>query len=343
VVGYEKGFSMVIRLLSLLTLSFFLLVSKSAVAAEAPLRVGFFANVTHGQALMGKQTGAFEKKVGRSIDWKVFNAGPTAMEALIAGALDIAYVGPNPAVNAYFRSKGKALRIVAGAASGGAGLVVRSDAGIKSAADLKGRRVASPEFGNTQDVALRSWLKGKGLTPGKDVQVLPTKNPDILMLFRQKQVDAAWVPEPWLSRLLEEAGGTLLLDERGLWPRGEFSTAVVVVRADFLAKNRELVKRFLAAHVELTEWAKKEPAKARAALNAEYGAITRKPMPDKLLEGVFKRLSLSHEPLSATVVLSAAHASSLGFLPPQARDEKAVRQAFDLSILNEILRERKIR
>lgn len=312
-------------------------------AAEPPLRVGFFANVTHGQALMGKQTGAFEKMVGRPVDWKVFNAGPTAMEALIAGALDIAYVGPNPAVNAYFRSKGKALRIVAGAASGGAGLVVRSDSGIRSAADLKGRRVASPEFGNTQDVALRTWLKAKGLTPGKDVQVLPTKNPDILMLFRQKQVDAAWVPEPWLSRLMGEAGGTLLLDERGLWPKGEFTTAVVVVRADFLAKNRDLVKRFLSAHVELTEWTKKEPAKARAALNTEYGAITRKPMPDKLLDGVFTRLSLSYKPLSATVVRSAAHASALGFLPPQARDEKAVRQAFDISLLNEVLRERKLR
>lgn len=310
--------------------------------AAAPLRVGFFANVTHSQALIGKGNGEFERRTGQKIDWKIFNAGPTAMEALIAGAIDIAYVGPNPAVNAYFRSGGKVLKIVAGAASGGAGLVVAGDSGIRAARDLKGKKVASPEFGNTQDVALRSWLKSQRLIPGRDVQVIPMKNPDILTLFQQKKIAAAWVPEPWLTRLLYEAGGKLFLDERSLWKDGKFTTAVVVVRSDFLAKNRELVKRFIATHVDITEWARKEPVKAQAAFNREFGVITRKPMNEKTLADLSKRLLLTTDPLVSSLVTSAGNAASLGFLPVAARDTKKVAAACDLSILNEVLKERKL-
>jgi NitT/TauT family transport system substrate-binding protein len=309
-------------------------------SAESPIRVGFFANMTHGQALIGKGRGEFEKKTGRKIDWKVFNAGPAAMEAMMAGALDIAYVGPNPAINAYFRSGGKSLRIVAGAASGGAGLVTLRESKIKTPKDFRNRKVASPEFGNTQDVALRSWLKSQQLSPGRDVKVLPMKNPDILMMFQQKKIDAAWVPEPWFTRLLQEGGGELFLDERTLWKNGRFTTAVVVVNADFLVKNRDLVKKFLAAHVEITEAARREPAKARSDFNMEFAAITRKPLPEKELVEIFNRLQLTYDPITSSLVESAGRAAGLGFLPPAARDGGSVAQACDLKLLNEVLKER---
>ncbi|HZV82644.1 MAG TPA: ABC transporter substrate-binding protein, partial [Geobacteraceae bacterium] len=191
----------------------------AAIGGE-PVRIGYFANITHAQALVGKANGTFEKKAGSKIDWKIFNAGPTAMEALLSGAIDIAYVGPNPALNAYVRSGGKALRIIAGAASGGASLVVHRDGGIRTVSDLKGKRVATPEFGNTQDIALRHWLKEKGMKPGSDLQVMPVKNAEILDLFMQKKIAAAWVPEPWVSRLIYEADGRIFLDERNIWPGG---------------------------------------------------------------------------------------------------------------------------
>jgi NitT/TauT family transport system substrate-binding protein len=168
------------------------------------------------------------------------------------------------------------------------------------------------------------------------------KNPDILTLFQQKKIAAAWVPEPWLTRLLYEAGGKLFLDERSLWKDGKFTTAVVVVRSDFLAKNRELVKRFIATHVDITEWARKEPVKAQAAFNREFGVITRKPMNEKTLADLSKRLLLTTDPLVSSLVTSAGNAASLGFLPVAARDTKKVAAACDLSILNEVLKERKL-
>lgn len=310
------------------------------VCAESPIRVGFFANMTHGQALIGKRRGEFEKKTGRKIDWKIFNAGPSAMEAMLAGAIDIAYVGPNPAINAYFRSNGKSLRIVAGAASGGAGLVTRREAKIKTPQDLRNRKVASPEFGNTQDVALRSWLKSLQLSPGRDVKVLPMKNPDILMMFQQKTIDAAWVPDPWFTRLLHEGGGELFLDERTLWKNGRFATAVVVVNAKFLAQNRDLVKRFLAAHVEVTESARREPAKALSDFNTEFAAITRKSIPEKELAEIFSHLQLTYDPITSSLVETAGRAARLEFLPPAAHDGRSVVQACDLRMLNEVLKER---
>lgn len=341
--GTTKGVTMKNRMFLLVAWVVLSLTGIAAAADTEPLRVGFFANVTHGQAILGKKSGAFEQKTGRNIDWKVFNAGPSAMEALLAGALDVAYVGPNPAVNAYFRSKGKALRIVAGVASGGAGLVVRKEARIRKPGDLRGRKVASPEYGNTQDIALRNWLKGQKLAAGKDVQVVPMKNPDILMLFQQKKLDAAWVPEPWLSRLIHDGGGELLLDERSLWPGGKFTTAVVVVRNDFLDKNRETVKRFLEAHIDITEQFRKQPTSAREQLNAGYAAISGKGLPENQLRDLFSRMQLTYDPLPASVVKSAAAAADLGFLPGEANNEAAVKKVFDTTLLNEILRGRKLK
>ena len=240
-----------------LFLAIFLLAATGLVFAQnAVIRVGAFPNITHPQAMVGKANGWFEKAMGSQvkIDWKSFNAGPSAIEALFAGAIDMTYVGPNPAINGYVRSNGQALRIVAGATSGGAALVVRNDSGIQKAQDFHGKRIASPQMGNTQDVALRAWLKSNGLKTndkGGDVQVIPIANPDQLTLFLKKELDGAWAPEPWASRLIREANGRLFLDERTLWPNGQFITAHLIVSTKFLKEHPDLVKKWLAAHVEL--------------------------------------------------------------------------------------------
>lgn len=326
-----------------LTLASLLLITLLPLAGTCsePVRLGYFANITHAQALLGKENGIFVKKAGQPIDWKIFNAGPTAMEALLAGALDLAYVGPNPAMNAYIRSGGKALRIIAGGANGGASLVVQPDAGIKSAKDLKGKRVATPEFGNTQDIALRSWLKTQGLRPGSDLQVMPVKNAEILDLFIQKKIAAAWVPEPWVTRLVHEGGGTIFIDERSLWPEGKFPTAVLVARSEYLAKNRELVSRILDAHVETTALINAQPAKARKLVNAELAKITRKPMADAVINDAFSRLQISYDPSRAALLASAERAKDLGFLPKGNSTPFA--GIFDLSLLNQVLAAKKMK
>src|SRR6476619_861809 len=193
------------------------------------VRVGAFPNITHPQPMVGKANGYFEKALGPQVkfDWKTFNAGPSAIEALFAGAIDMAYIGPNPTINGYVRSNGEALRIIAGATSGGAALVVRGDSGINGPQDFHGKRIASPQQGNTQDVALRAWLKSNGLKTrdkGGDVVVMPIANPDQLTLFLKKEIDAAWAPEPWASRLVHDAGGRIFLGERTLCPRGQYLT-----------------------------------------------------------------------------------------------------------------------
>ncbi len=308
--------------------------------SEEQVRIGHFPNITHAQPLVGRSLGTYEKRIGNTIDWKVFNAGPTEMEALIAGQLDIAYVGPNPAVNAFLRSKGNALRIIAGAASGGAALVVPANSSARLPDDFKGKRIASPELGNTQDVALKRWLSSNGLTPGRDVQVIPIKNPDILMLFQQGKLDGAWVPEPWVTRLLREGGGRILLDERSLWKDGRFPTAVVVARREYLEKNREKVRRFLEAHLEVTDWISKNPDEARKKLNDQFSRLTGKPIPLQTLDEALSRVQITYDPLSAPLVTSAGWAQGLGYLPKNADLSKDISGLIDLSLLNEVLTKR---
>jgi NitT/TauT family transport system substrate-binding protein len=219
------------------------------------IRVGAFPNITHAQAMVGKANGFFEKAMGSQakVKWTSFNAGPSAIEALFAGAIDMTYVGPSPAINGYVRSNGEALRVVLSAASGGACLIVRNDSGISRPEDFHGKRVASPQFGNTQDVALRNWLKNHGLKSndkGGDVQIVPMANPDQLTLFLKKDLDAAWAPEPWATRLIHEGNGRLLVDERTLWPDGQFVIGLLVVNTKFLNAHRDLVKNWIRANVE---------------------------------------------------------------------------------------------
>ncbi len=311
-------------------------------AAGTVMRVGAFPNITHPQAMVGKNIAWFEKAMGPQvkIEWKSFNAGPSAIEALFAGAIDMTYIGPNPAISGYVRSNGEALRIVAGATSGGAALVVRSDSGIQRPEDFHGKKIASPQMGNTQDVALRAWLKANGMKTtdkGGDVQVIPLANPDQLMLFIKKELDGAWAPEPWATCLIKEGNGRLFLDERKLWPNGEFITAHLIVRTQFLKEHPDLVKSWIRAHVELTDWINGHLPEAKKLLNQQIAKETGKALPDAVLEEAFGRMTATYDPLRGSLLNSAKSAFDAGFLGRQMPDLSSL---YDLSLLNQVLAEK---
>ncbi|WP_246215989.1 ABC transporter substrate-binding protein [Microvirga makkahensis] len=282
------------------------------------LRIGHFPNITHVQALVaramerqGSQWFAGRLGPGVRIQWYAYNAGPSAMEAIFARSLDLAYVGPNPALNAYARSRGSEVRVIAGAVNGGSALVVQGDSTLTKPADFKGRRIATPQFGNTQDVAARAWLAAGGLRitqTGGDAQVVPTGNPDQLSLFKTRQLDAVWTVEPWVSRLEAEAGGKVLVEER------DAITTVLVSRADFLAQNRDLARRFVAAHRELTEWIRQNPDEAQRLAREELQASFRLAMEPGLVARTWARMNITADVTLSAFQSFAASAQAVGFL-----------------------------
>jgi NitT/TauT family transport system substrate-binding protein len=340
---------MKIRQILLLSVGFFatvwLCALSPAAAQQKPtvIRVGYFPNMTHAQALVGRANGQFEKTLGAGvqIEWKAFNAGPSAIEALFANAIDLTYVGPNPAVTGYVRSQGAAVRVIAGAASGGASLVVREGSGIKTTADFHGKKVATPQQGNTQDVALRAWLRANGLKPrekGGDVQVLPITNADQLTLFMKGQLDAAWAPEPWAARLVHEGGGRIFLDERDLWPNHQFVITQLIVHPKFLKEHPDIVKSFLRAHVELTDWINKNPAQAKQIMNQQLQKETGKALAAQVLDDAFSRTQVTYDPLRSALLKATQQAFEEGFL---GRTQPDLSNLYDLNLLNEVLREKK--
>jgi NitT/TauT family transport system substrate-binding protein len=277
-----------------------------AARAQTVVRVGLFPNVTHAQALVAKNLGAegqgwFEQRLGPEarIEWFVYNAGPSAMEAIFARSIDFTYVGPSPAVNAYARANGRDVRIVAGAMRGGEALVVRGD-NIKNIEDFRGKAIATPQLGNTQDVECRAWLINHGIRVtliGGDARVLPTANPDILSLFQQGQLDAAWTVEPWVSRLVAEAGGRIFFE-----PENALTT-VLAGREEFLRTNPELARKFAAAHHELTQWIREHPDEAQRRVRDELSLLSHKEIPLALIQQAWARLrfddTISVEPFQS--------------------------------------------
>jgi len=326
-------------------LSFFAAFTVRAQQKPVVLRIGYFPNITHAQALVGRAGGQFEKALGSGVqvEWKAFNAGPAAIEALFANAIDLTYVGPNPAVTGYVRSQGEAVRVIAGAASGGASLVVRQGAGIEKTSDFHGKRVATPQQANTQDVALRSWLRANGLKlreKGGDVQVLPISNADQLSLFLKGQLDAAWAPEPWAARLVHEGGGRIFLDERDLWPNHEFVITNVIIRPKYLQEHPDVVKSFLRVHVELTDWINKNTAQAKEIMNHELQKETGKTLAPAVLDDAFSRMQVTCDPIRSSLLKSTQQAFEEGFL---GRTQPDLSGLYDLTLLNDVLREKKAR
>ncbi len=305
-------------------------------APAAELRMGYFPNVTHATALYGDAAGVFAEALGSTrLVTQTFPAGPAAVEALFAGALDAAYLGPSPAINAFVKSRGEAVRIVAGATSGGVSLVVRP--GITDVAQLRGRTVASPQTGGTQDVALRHHLSENGFTVDRsgrgDVTVLAQDNPVTLSAFSAGQVDGAWVPEPWASRLVLDAGGSVLVDEKDLWPGGQFVTTHLVVRADYLRAHPQTVRDLIEGSVEANRQLNADPGPARAVVNSALEQLTGKALPAATLDRAFAAVVSTDDPLASSLVTSSEHAVKAGLLR-----RPDLRGIYDLTLLREVLR-----
>jgi len=317
--------------------------APSTPTVKFAMRVGYFPNITHSQALIGIARGDFQKALGDNvtIQTTVFNAGPSVIEALFAGQIDLSYIGPNPAINGYMQSDGKALRIIAGATNGGAAFVVRPAANIKSAADLSGKKLATPQLGNTQDVALRGYLAEHGLKTkdqGGDVEIDPTDNATILDLFRLGQIDGAWVPEPWASRLVVDGGGMVFVDERDLWPNGDFTTALIIVDTKFLAAHPDAVKAWLRAHVEITQWELENPGDAQTLMNTQIQKLTGKALTADVIAMAWGRMKPTWDPISASLAKSAQSAYEAGFLKTQPNLDGIN----DLTALNAVLKEKNL-
>lgn len=311
-------------------------------AQKKIFRLGYFPNITHAQAVIGVGNGDFQKALGDNVEMKslTFNAGPSATEALLANQIDATYIGPNPTVNGYVISDGKAVRVIAGAASGGAVFIIRNDSGIQSPKDFAGKKFASPQLGNTQDVALRKYLLDNGYKTkdkGGNVEVLPVKNTDILTLFLKKELDGAWVPEPWGEKLIKEGNGKLFLDERTLWPGGKFVTANIIVNPEYLRNNPDVIKKLLQAHVNETQWINNHKEEALKSFNVELKKLTGQIIPDDELKEAFARLELTYDPLQETLIKSANDAFEIGFLGKTRPDLSGI---FDVNILNQVLKEK---
>ena len=313
--------------------------TPDASAEEEPttVRLGYFPNVTHATAIVGVERGIFAEALGDdTLEVSTFNAGPAAVEALFSEAIDATYIGPNPAINAFAQSDGDAIRIISGATSGGAFLVVRPD--IAKPADLKGRKIATPQLGNTQDVALRHWLDEQGIETtkegGGDASVVPQENAQTLETFKTGDISAAWVPEPWATRLVNEGGGKVLVDESSLWPGGEFVTTHLVVRTKFLEQHPGAVRRLLQGQVEANAFVNANTAEAQTIVNRGIEKITTKPLSEPTIVGAWKNLRFTNDPIAASLAGSAEHAEKVGLLEPV--DLEGI---YALDLLNEVLRE----
>jgi len=340
-------------------------------SSSKTLRIGYFPNVNHAQAIIGLKNGDFQKILNSNdstskseqnkinINEFVFSDGPSALEALFGGQIDVAYVGPNPAISGYVASGGKdGLRIISGAASGGASFVVRNDAGIQSVKDLGGKKFASPQLGNTQDVSLRKYLVNNGYKTaenGGNVTVVPTKPSDIFTLMLKKQIDGAWVPEPWATRLVNEANGKIFVDERDLWPpQGKFVTANIIVRTDYLNQNPDVIKKLLEAHVNETLWINnhlnsdknnstfndKNINQVVNAFNNGLKKMTGKTISDDELKQAFSRMDFTYDPLKQSLYKIANDANSLGFISDSKVNKLNITGIYNLQILNSVLKEK---
>ncbi len=301
--------------------------------------MGYFPNLTHAPALVGVSKGFYASALGDGTELKTvtFNAGPAAIEALNAGSVDVAFIGPNPTITGYTQSKGQSLRVIAGAAANGASLVVSQD--ITEPAQLAGKRIATPQLGNTQDVALRYWLKQQGFETttegGGDVSVMPQDNATALQAFASGEIDGAWVPEPWATRLIADGGGHVLVDESELWPDGRFIVTNVIVRTEFLEQHPDRVKAVLTGLLDSLDYIEQNPADARQLVNDAIAAVSGKPMDDSVLEQAWQNVEFTSDPLADTLREGAAHAVAVGLL-----ETPDLSGLHSLDLLNGLLTER---
>jgi NitT/TauT family transport system substrate-binding protein len=309
--------------------------ASTPAAAGDTLRLGYFPNLTHATAIVGVEKGFFAKHLGSTkLETKTFNAGGDAVIALFGDSIDATYIGPNPAINAFQKSKGEAIRIISGATSGGAFLVTKKD--INGPDDLRGKKLATPQIGNTQDVALRAWLKSNGLetdtSGGGDVQIVNQENSVSLETFRSGNIDGAWVPEPWATRLVDEGGGKILVDEADLWPNGRYVTTHLIVRTEYLEQHPDQVKALLEGDLESDAFIHDNEDEAKTVVNSGIEKLTTKAIATEVLDKAWENLTFTPDPVAKSLEKSKNDAVSLGLL--EAIDLKGI---YDLEPLNALL------
>lgn len=310
------------------------------------VRLGYFPNLTHAPGLIATQKGFFKtplKELGLSLTPTAFNAGPDVVTALFAESLDCSYIGPNPAINAYVQSEGAAVRIVSGSTSGGAALVVRE--GVDTPADLAGLTIATPQLGNTQDVAARNWLADQGFATdvegGGDVSIKPQANSDALAAFSAGEIDGAWVPEPWVSSFVA-AGAHVLQNEADLWSNGQFVTTVLLCRTDFVDQHPDAVTALLNGHLDALDFIESDPAAAQEAVNLALGGLTGSTIDPAVLASAWANVEFTADPLTDSLVTSAEHAVTVGLLEQSGIDAAGGLPGtlYSLDLLNAALTER---
>ena len=296
-----------------------LVVNSGDVSTQNKIRVAYFPNIGHAIPIVGIERGVFQQSLPQNIqiETRLFDSGPQVVESIFADSVDIAYVGPGPAINAFLKSEGHDVKILSGAASGGASFVVHPNSRIDSVDDFDGKRIAAPQIGNTQDVSLRNYLSENGLTPaekGGSVVVLNMPNPDIYTLFTKGEIDAAWVPEPWASILVLELDGKRLFTEEELWDDKKFASVVLIGRETYVKENPEIVQKWLESHREIAEWISENPVETRIIFSQFMKYTMGRSLSDSVIDESLNHLQITSDPIMPSIVTFAKRADDLGYL-----------------------------
>lgn len=286
---------------------------------ENKIRVAYFPNISHAIPIVGIEKGFFSNHIGNdtTIESILFDSGPQAIESIFAGSVDIAYVGSGPAINAFLKSEQHDVKILSGAASGGVSFIVHPNSEIKSVADFDGKRIAAPQIGNTQDISLRTYLSENGLKPaekGGSVIVLNPGNPDIYILFAKGDIDAAWVPEPTATILVQQLGGTRLFNEKDLWPENKFASVVLIAREEYVSQHPEIIQKWLEAHQQTVSWINSNKEETRMVFIDFMKNEMGKSLPVGLIDESLSNLEITSDPIVSSISTMAKRADSLGYL-----------------------------
>ena len=283
------------------------------------IRVAFFPSIGHIIPIVGLEEKIFEKGIGeeKQIETKLFDSGPQVIESIFSGSIDVAYVGPGPIINGFLKSDGKDIKILSGAASGGASFIIQPNSGLESLENFDGKRIASPQIRNSQDVSLRHYLESHGLKSvenGGTVFVLNISNPDIYTLFAKGDIDGAWVPEPWATILVQELDGIRLFNEEKLWPNEEFASVLLIVRTEYLENNPETIQKWVESHEKIVTWINSNPDKSKSLFSSFLIDYMGKSLPTKIIDESFSNITITSDPIKNSVIIFAERADSLGYL-----------------------------
>ena len=315
ILGMAAGGIVVIVAIAITIISF----SDSDQINQDKIRVAFFPSIGHIIPIVGLEEKIFEKGIGeeKQIETKLFDSGPQVIESIFSGSIDVAYVGPGPIINGFLKSDGKDIKILSGAASGGASFIIQPNSGLESLENFDGKRIASPQISNSQDVSLRHYLESHGLKSvenGGTVFVLNISNPDIYTLFAKGDIDGAWVPEPWATILVQELDGIRLFNEEKLWPNEEFASVLLIVRTEYLENNPETIQKWVESHEKTVTWINSNPDKSKSLFSSFLIDYMGKSLPTKIIDESFSNITITSDPIKNSVIIFAERADSLGYL-----------------------------